>query len=497
MQSIVTDRGITLRVEEEAFASGTMKDVHRVEGGEDVLAVFREPLNDQGLDRLQALVDVYRSRIIDGPGGDELATLYRWPKDTATFKGKTAVLVPVFDKRYLFEHGSVGNDKLSIRGKEKQGKWFASAYHRNVYLHPAERGHWTDSLSICRRIAQAVRRLHAGGLAHSDLSYRNVLVDPGSGSACIIDIDGLVVPGKYPPDVTGTPDFIAPEVVRTRELSINDPHRIHPSIETDRHALAVLIYLYLTGRHPLRGKKIHDSEDADRDEQLAMGANALWIEHPADHSNRSDIEEARDGELPWIDAERLSSSKLCGPILEALFNTAFIEGLHCPNNRPTAEEWERALVQTRDILIPCSNDECYMGHFVFLNTTIVSCPLCSTRYQHSIPVLNFYTKRTGGTFRPENHQMVAIENKEIMSWQTDRFSFDNERLESEKQHCVARIERDGDTWSFLNVSGEQMMDATSNETVTIGQRVELYEGAKILLSKEDGCRLAYVQMTNT
>ena len=327
MQSIVTDRGVAIRVEEDAFASGTMKDVQRIDGGEDVLVVFREPLNEQGLDRLKALVDVYRSRVIEGPGGDELATLYRWPKDTATFNGKTAVLVPVFDARYLFEHGSVDNDKLSIRGKEKQGKWFASAYHRNVYLHPAERGHWTDSLSICRRIAQAVRRLHAGGLAHSDLSYRNVLVDPGSGSACIIDIDGLVVPGKYAPDVTGTPDFIAPEVVRTRDLPIDDPQRIHPSIETDRHALAVLIYLYLTGRHPLRGKKIHDVEDADLDEQLAMGANALWVEHPTDQSNRPDIEEAREGELPWIDAEQLPSSTLCGPMLEALFINAFIEGL--------------------------------------------------------------------------------------------------------------------------------------------------------------------------
>ncbi|MFK7862384.1 MAG: lipopolysaccharide kinase InaA family protein [Granulosicoccus sp.] len=497
MQSIITDRGIAIRVEEEAFASGTMKDVHRVEGGEDVLAVFREPLNEQGLDRLKALVDVYRSRIMEGPGGDELSTLYRWPRDTATFNGKTAVLVPSFDARYLFEHGSVGNDKLSIRGKEKQGKWFASAYHRNVYLHPAERGHWTDSLSICRRIAQAVRRLHAGGLAHSDLSYRNVLVDPGSGSACLIDIDGLVVPGKYAPDVTGTPDFIAPEVVRTRDLPIDDPQRIHPSIETDRHALAVLVYLYLTGRHPLRGKKIHDAEDADIDEQMAMGANALWIEHPTDSSNRADTEDARQGDLPWIDADQLPCQDLCGPILQRLFTKAFIEGLHTPHNRPTAEEWERALVQTKDLLIPCSNDECYMGHFVFLNTTTVSCPLCNTRYTHSIPVLNFYTKRTGGTFRPEGHQMVAIENKEILYWQTDRFSFDNERLEAEKQVCVARIERDGSDWLLVNVSGTQMMDATSNETIFIDERIELYEGVKILLSKEDGCRLAYVQLTNT
>lgn len=43
------------------------------------------------------------------------------------------------------------------------------------------------------------------------------LVDPSSGSSCV-DCDGLVVPGKFPPDVVGTPDFIAPEVLETRTL---------------------------------------------------------------------------------------------------------------------------------------------------------------------------------------------------------------------------------------------------------------------------------------
>lgn len=54
--------------------------------------------------------------------------------------------------------------------------------------------------------------MHMMGLAHSDLSYKNVLVDPNGGHACVIDVDGLVVPGRFPPDVVGTPDFIAPKL---------------------------------------------------------------------------------------------------------------------------------------------------------------------------------------------------------------------------------------------------------------------------------------------
>ncbi|MDX6961061.1 kinase, partial [Citrobacter freundii] len=94
-----------------------------------------------------------------------------------------------------------------------------------------------------------------------------------------------VVPGKYPPDVVGTPDFITPEVVKTSHLSKEDPNRELPSITTDRHALSVLIYMYLFFRHPLRGVKIHDMSDEVRDETLSMGEKALFIDHPTVKSN--------------------------------------------------------------------------------------------------------------------------------------------------------------------------------------------------------------------
>ncbi len=53
-------------------------------------------------------------------------------------------------------------------------------------------------------------------------------------------------------------DFIAPEVVMTAHLPRDSADRRLPCIATDRHALAVLIYMYLLYRHPLRGGKVHD-----------------------------------------------------------------------------------------------------------------------------------------------------------------------------------------------------------------------------------------------
>lgn len=92
--------------------------------------------------------------------------------------------------------------------------------------------------------------MHAMGLAHSDLSYNNVLIDPIEKSACMIDLDGLVVPGLFSAEVIGTAEFIAPEVLATKHLDKSDQNRILPSRLTDLHALPVLIYMFLLHRHP-------------------------------------------------------------------------------------------------------------------------------------------------------------------------------------------------------------------------------------------------------
>ncbi len=98
---------------------------------------------------------------------------------------------------------------MELREKKKQGLWFASAKFRNksfsLRLDESELGNWLSYFQICVKIARGVKRLHAAGLAHSDLSYKNVLIDPVSKSATIIDIDGLVVPGYTRPMLLALP----------------------------------------------------------------------------------------------------------------------------------------------------------------------------------------------------------------------------------------------------------------------------------------------------
>jgi DNA-binding helix-hairpin-helix protein with protein kinase domain len=337
-----------------------------------------------------------------------------------------------------------------------------------------------------------VRRLHAAGLAHSDLSYKNVLIDPTSGHAAIIDIDGLVVPGKYPPDVLGTPDFIAPEVIATKHLKLGDPNRKLPSIATDKHALSVMVYMYLLYRHPLRGGKVWDL-DSTKDEELSMGAKALFVEHPTDATNRVKVKDLHPNMLPQGDPTKIPYS-VCGPYLKKMFDRAFIDSLHNPSTRPTAGEWEDALLKTVDLMQPCQNPRCWHKWFVFDNTTKPKCPFCGAEYKGVLPVLNFYSSRRVGTFTPDDYRLMVYHNQYLYPWHVNRNVSPNERLTDEQKKPVGYFVFHNDKWLLINQRLPDLEDKTENKKIPAGQAVELSDGKQILLSKEDGGRVIVVQM---
>ena len=307
--------GTPVEFVDEVIGSGAMKDVYFSPDKSYVVGFFRTPQDANAKDRLNNITGVYRERIFNQVGGDYWKKLFCWPTKMVEWNGKLGIVCPTYDKHFFFDSGR-------FKGKEKEGKWFASAKLRNKFIEDDQKGTWLTHFHMCIQIARAVKRLHAAGLAHSDLSYKNVLVDPKTGKANIIDCDGLVVPGKYPPDVVGTPDFIAPEVLETRSLKVGDPNKKLPSIQTDRHALSVLIYMYLLYRHPLRGGKVNDL-DAAKDEELSMGSKALFIEHPTDKSNRPKVDQLAPSELPQGDVTKLPYT-ICGPYLKELFDKALI-----------------------------------------------------------------------------------------------------------------------------------------------------------------------------
>jgi hypothetical protein len=310
--SVRSSKGTTYQyVDNGSPMQGGMKDVYFAPDKSYVIAFFRDDQDANSRDRLENIVNRFRESIFSQVGGDYWKDLFCWPYDLVEHNGKVGIIVPIYNGCFFFKKGF--NDGAaglsSIKGDEKQGKWFASARYRNraykLHLDSAELGDWMKFIRICLNVSRAVARMHAAGLAHSDLSYRNVLIDPITGNASIIDIDGLVVPGKFPPDVIGTPDFIAPEVLATLKLDKRDPNRKLPSMLTDRHALAVMIYMYLLYRHPLKGGNYFGTGDSTEEDNLMMGEKALFIEHPTDKANRPKANQLDPKELPWVDIDKI------------------------------------------------------------------------------------------------------------------------------------------------------------------------------------------------
>jgi serine/threonine protein kinase len=475
---------------------GGVKDVYFSPDKTYVVAFYRKEQDYNSKERLRKIVTQYYDAFFNREGGEYYKELYCWPTDMVELDKKVGLIVPAYNKTFFFKKGAAIGE--GIKGKEKQGLWFASAKFRHkgfsLRLDESELGNWLSYFQINVKIARGVKRLHAAGLAHSDLSYKNVLVDPTTRSATIIDIDGLVVPGLYPPDVIGTADFIAPEVLATKHLDIRDPKRKLPSRTTDLHALAVMIYMYLLYRHPLKGGKIN-SLDTEQDDLLSMGEKALFIEHPTDPSNRPKLDQVSKWALPWADVDARPYT-ITGPYLKHLFDQAFITGLHHPNQRPNADTWEQALLKTTDLMQPCSNPSCDQEWFVFDNTTAPKCPFCGTPVKGTVPVLDLYYEFKPTVWKPENHRLMVYHNQYLFQWHVNRHVVRNEKLTAEQKVPVGYFTFHNGKWVLVNQKLTSLKDLTEDKEIPVDTMVDITDGKRLLLSNENGGRVVIVTMAN-
>jgi serine/threonine protein kinase len=480
---------------------GGMKDVYFSPDRSYVVAFYRAKLDSNAEERVRLITTKYRDDFFNNEAGEFWKTLYCWPYDIVEKNGFTGIIVPAYNSRFFFKQGYANNDIL--KGKEKDGKWFASAKFRvsssKSKLHHTELGNWLNYFQVCVNIARGVKRLHSAGLAHSDLSYKNVLIDPTNGSSAnIIDIDGLVVPGKFAPDVIGTSDFIAPEVLATKHLNKLDPNRKLPNRHTDLHALAVLIYMYLLYRHPLRGGNYFGQIDEVEEEHLLMGSKAIFVEHPTDSSNRNFKREYGDDLQklkPWTDLTK-TPYQITGPYLKELFDQAFIKGLHSPQERPTADAWEQALLKTNDLKLECSNKKCEQKWFVFNNTNNTKCPFCDTKYNNTIPVMDLFYEFKNNVWKPENQRIVVYNNATLHKWHTNRNIIRNERLSDNDKLSVGYFSFHKGKWVFVNQKLTSLKDVTEDKAIPVGSMVEISNGKKLLFSSEDGGRIAVITIAN-
>lgn len=214
-------------------------------------------------------------------------------------------------------------------------------------------------------IANAIRFLNFQGFAQADISGRNFLINPVEGRAVLIDLDGLAVPGHMDSAVLGTPGYMAPEIV----IGLHEGRPASPSILSDRHALAVLLYQLLLINHPLLGGVMPDiSNDQTEDMLLRMGKVAVYVEHPTDHRNR-------------VSSGMLTTAILSSR-LQKLFKRAFVDGLYNPSARPQHYEFKEALEAYLHDLVDCDNRDCIFGQFATHGGRVWTCPVCGTKKRH-------------------------------------------------------------------------------------------------------------------
>jgi hypothetical protein len=430
MVPVQTADGRTLQLRPTPLASGAEKTAFLTHDGRDVVAFYFGTLRDRAerVERLRRIITSYDPA--RGPAADYWRAAFCWP--TAMVDGAHAVPHD-FARQHSLAQPALGvvmpvyRDAFFMRDRfgnrvEKEVRWFTGR-KAGALVVDAEKGSLLTRLQVCLRLARAVRRLHFAGLAHSDLSNRNVLVDLRAGDACVIDIDALVVPGIAPPTVLGTPGYMAPEVVAGRAL---------PSIETDRHALAVLFYELLLQRHPLRGRLVHSTRSAEADEQLSMGTKALFIEHRSDPRN------------PSADPITVPVDALGAP-LSALMRRAFEEGLHTPSRRPDAVEWEDVLYRTLERLVPTPSGRSW----IILPEHGAAVDPWSGERLHRLPPVLRAGRGTGDAWRDDGLTTALFHHRTLHEWHVRT---DTRPTEDVSREPVAYVAFHEQAWWLVNLT---------------------------------------------
>lgn len=421
--------------------SGSMKYTFFSPEKDYVIQFYKDPKMSADISlrkRLEAIVGKYNPTLSEKNGGSKGTTektaeyfskTFCWPMDIVE-SPEFGIVCPAYPSNFFFD--SKSSLVLNLNGKDKRSTWFTEPQKRR-YLEADELGNLKNSLKMCLLLSQSIRRIHQAGLAHSDLSCNNVLIDPKNGLCVVIDIDCLVVPDIFPPEVLGTSGYMAPEVMAS--LTDSYSKRLRPCVYTDLHSLAVLMYEYIFFRHPLLGPKIYSTRSEGANKFLALGAKATFIENPNDTSNKPSYLRGTIKDL--------------GEDLEKLFIRAFCDGLHNPEERPTALEWEKALQKTYNLLHKCPNRLCEQKWFILKDIKNPVCHFCNSHVKNENIVrlkIKKALKGIEGNWKG-NTEVDVYENFNLYKWHIYANVYNDEK--SDKIICAAII-KDNEKWLILN-----------------------------------------------
>jgi len=214
--------------------------------------------------------------------------------------------------------------------REQRFRGIVDIYSRRVPVNM-----WVLS-TLCLNLVDAFSDLHSKGYCYKDIKSENVFFDPDTGDVCICDCDNITIDGESHQGILGTLGYSAPEI---------DRGEASPTIRTDLHSLAVLIFKILHLHHPLEGIKETAVKCLDLPARRKIyGTHPIFIFDPQNKSNRPDPVHHRTVSAHW---------PIYPKFLKNLFTQAFTVGLKDPDKRVRETVWRKALSRLRDSIVMC------------------------------------------------------------------------------------------------------------------------------------------------
>lgn len=208
-------------------------------------------------------------------------------------------------------------------------------------------------------LADAFHDLHSKGLCYKDISLGNLFLQAETGRILICDNDNVDVDGRKLSSVLGTPGFIAPEVLMSRD---------RPGTNSDLFSLAVLLFRLFTRHDPLRGQMDLGIKCLDEPARRKLyGEHPLFIFDPNNKRNRPNPQEHAAALITW---------PIYPETLQNLFLQTFCDGMKAPKRRALTGQWKEVLAKTIDHRILC--DQCGQENFPKDLATPATCWNCKS-----------------------------------------------------------------------------------------------------------------------
>ena len=187
-------------------------------------------------------------------------------------------------------------------------------------------------------IVEAFMCLHRKGYSYQDLSPGNFFIDKNTGDVLICDNDN-VAPNNKNLGVSGTPGYIAPEVLLGQA---------RPSASTDLFSLSVILFELFFLSHPLNGAKCCKYPClTPKVEKELYAQNPVFVCSKTDTSNAP----VRGTCSNLINLWPTYPTYLHDAFQDAFSNTALKNGI----NRLTERDWTKVLYKLQDDVVVCKN----------------------------------------------------------------------------------------------------------------------------------------------